>query len=175
MNLFSNALKFTLQGKITLNVEAVGKDMKMLKFTVADTGIGIKLEDQDKLFKAFGRLDKTSYVNPYGVGLGLVISNNLVSLLNPTVQNSHIELESQENVGSKFIFSIDRKLLIDEDEIKGRSIAVDVDKKSRSESFGTSFSDIDELIKHADDWERFSIRMDGGCGSFFMKQFGPGS
>lgn len=110
MNLLSNALKFTFQGSITLKVESEGSDMNILKFTVADTGVGMKKEDKEKLFKAFGRLESNSYVNPYGVGLGLVISNNLVSLLNPDTPDSHIDVDGEENIGAKFMFSIARKL-----------------------------------------------------------------
>jgi len=52
VNLVSNALKFTPKGSITLRVKEIGN---MIRFEVADTGIGIKDEDKPLLFKMFGR------------------------------------------------------------------------------------------------------------------------
>jgi signal transduction histidine kinase len=54
MNLISNSLKFTLEGKIELIIEDDGEYMI---FKVADTGVGIKQQDQPKLFKLFGTMD----------------------------------------------------------------------------------------------------------------------
>jgi CheY-like chemotaxis protein len=87
-------------------VELDSLDPVKLKFSVNDTGIGIKTEDQDKLFKLFGRLEhEDKRINTSGVGLGLTISNTLVLLL--SIQDGPgIQLQSEENKGSSFSFLI---------------------------------------------------------------------
>ena len=71
LNLLSNALKFTNRnGKINVIVDY--NQQEELMFQVTDTGLGIKDEDQGKLFKLFGSI-KTNKINTKGIGLGLVI------------------------------------------------------------------------------------------------------
>ena len=125
LNLLSNALKFTLKGSIrvsarisyflppsaqliNLDQPSSSKKYRVLHVTVTDTGIGISEEDKRKLFKAFEKIelgDKIS-INSQGVGLGLVISNNLVLTLGPPEQNNGMKVESSENRGSTFSFWI---------------------------------------------------------------------
>lgn len=78
MNLVSNAVKFTPElGEISISVEQI--EATMLKIKVADNGIGIKPEDQGKLFKVFGSIkDEQQKINTKGIGLGLIISRLLV-------------------------------------------------------------------------------------------------
>jgi len=110
INLLANALKFTFKGSITLSVTQ-GACEDELKFTIVDTGTGIKDEDKPKLFKAFGKISQTNpKINPQGVGLGLTISNSLVNLLNPHKKGSKIEFESEYGKGSTFYFTIYTKL-----------------------------------------------------------------
>ncbi|MCP4476177.1 MAG: response regulator [Gammaproteobacteria bacterium] len=75
INLISNAIKFTEHGTITLNAEIQGNDGNnntTLIIAVSDTGCGIEADDQEKIFKAFGRLTPAYKQNHYaGVGLGL--------------------------------------------------------------------------------------------------------
>ena len=66
-----------------------------------DTGIGIKPADQKKLFKLFGTVTNTRQMNTQGIGLGLVISENLVREF-----GGEIGLKSKTGKGSKFAFSI---------------------------------------------------------------------
>jgi signal transduction histidine kinase len=68
---------------------------------VVDTGIGIKRKDRLKLFKLFGTLQNTRQMNTQGIGLGLVISENIVKAFQGT-----IGVRSKYNYGSKFAFSI---------------------------------------------------------------------
>ena len=68
---------------------------------MTDSGVGIKKEDQSKLFKLFGFVADTSKMNTSGIGLGLVISDCLVTNL-----GGKITLESKENEGSTFSFTI---------------------------------------------------------------------
>ena len=75
----SNALKFTQEGYVKIFVEIVPKDENTyLEIQVIDTGIGIKEEDQDKLFKLFGFVQDTKNLNKNGIGLGLAISDEIV-------------------------------------------------------------------------------------------------
>ncbi|CAK81501.1 unnamed protein product (macronuclear) [Paramecium tetraurelia] len=102
-NLISNAIKFTFSGKISLTIEITqAYETKLIQFTVQDTGLGIPTQIQNQLFKAYSTFNLGNH-NQKGVGLGLVISRNLVGLLGPKPQ---IELISKENQGSSFIFKI---------------------------------------------------------------------
>ncbi|CAD8174784.1 unnamed protein product [Paramecium octaurelia] len=102
-NLISNAIKFTFSGKISLTIEIIQTyETKLIEFTVQDTGLGIPAQIQNQLFKAYSTFNLGNH-NQKGVGLGLVISRNLVGLLGPKPQ---IELFSKENQGSSFIFKI---------------------------------------------------------------------
>lgn len=78
LNLFSNAIKFTDRGG-SIQIEAVNEPGQMFKLYVRDSGIGIKKEDQSKLFKMFGSIkDSKRKFNTQGIGLGLVISKMIV-------------------------------------------------------------------------------------------------
>lgn len=72
----ANALKFTQKGKVetVVEVEENEQSEQFLKISVIDTGIGIPVENQDKLFKLFGFVQSTTTMNQNGIGLGLVIS-----------------------------------------------------------------------------------------------------
>ena len=75
LNLLSNALKFTQHGFIKISVVIV---QDYLEVSVKDTGIGISENNQKKLFKLFGFIKETEAFNKNGIGLGLMISNQLV-------------------------------------------------------------------------------------------------
>ena len=103
LNLMGNAVKFTEQGEVELKVEVlkIEKEEVELKFSVRDTGIGISPENQKKLFKAFSQGDASTTRKFGGTGLGLVISNMLIEKM-----DSKIYLESEENKGSTFYFTL---------------------------------------------------------------------
>lgn len=98
-NLLNNAVKFTFKGKVQLKVyqSLNGK----VRFEIADTGIGISKENQEKLFKSFSQADGSITREYGGSGLGLAISKKLIKLM-----QGDIWLESKENIGSRFIFEI---------------------------------------------------------------------
>ncbi len=98
INLLGNALKFTKEGKITLNIY---EKNKRLFFEVKDTGIGIEKEDQKKIFKPFEQIKKDDYKSN-GTGLGLSITKELITLM-----GGSIYVKSFVNTGSEFYFSID--------------------------------------------------------------------
>lgn len=100
-NLFSNAIKFTEVGHITLMVEALYVDDIAAKvmFKVTDTGIGIAPENQSHLFKAFSQADESMTRKYGGSGLGLSICQQIIKLL-----GGKIELKSKLGQGSELSF-----------------------------------------------------------------------
>jgi len=106
VNLLGNAFKFTFRGGVTLGVTLESAQPPQLKFYVKDTGIGIKKEDQEQLFKMYGRLEQQDRkINTQGIGLGLTISNTLAELLNPT-DSKGIKCESEVDKGTTFAFIV---------------------------------------------------------------------
>ncbi len=103
MNLVNNAVKFTEEGKITVDVERLEPDddgMEILKFSVVDTGIGIPPEKQKIITDTFNQT-YTSYSRKFwGGGLGLTISAQLVHLA-----GGEIGLESSPGQGATFWFT----------------------------------------------------------------------
>lgn len=108
INLVNNAIKYTEKGSVRFSVRVRQKntDKVMLYYEVADTGIGIREEDQKILFDAFQRveMDRNRYVE--GTGLGLTISQNLVNMMGGV-----IEVESEYGKGSKFYFTIEQTII----------------------------------------------------------------
>jgi len=105
INLIGNALKFTFEGGVLIFVEMDLEEKNCMKFSIEDTGIGIKEEDQSKLFKMYGRLDQADpKTNTQGVGFGLEISNQLARLLGGSAITSGIRFTSQYGKGTKFSF-----------------------------------------------------------------------
>lgn len=80
-------MKFTQNGGVKTIVEIIkeDKDDKYLKISVIDTGIGIPKENQDKLFKLFGFVQDDQHLNVNGIGLGLMISKQIVEKFDGTV------------------------------------------------------------------------------------------
>ena len=102
-NLFSNAIKFTSLGQIVLEVDKTAqtdREVELL-FMIMDTGIGISIEERDKLFLSFSQVDGSITRRFGGTGLGLSISKMLVESMNGT-----IAVESQKNKGSTFSFTV---------------------------------------------------------------------
>ena len=105
VNLLSNAVKFTERGSIKLEIKIVEKlddSTNLVRFSVIDTGIGIVEENQKKIFKAFSQEDSSTTRKFGGTGLGLTISNQLLSLM-----NSQLQLESAVGIGSTFYFDLE--------------------------------------------------------------------
>jgi PAS domain S-box-containing protein len=103
LNLIDNAIKFTEQGSVTveIGVESATDDAVVVRFAVIDTGIGISSEMQTRVFEAFTQADGTTTRRFGGTGLGLTISLQLVSLM-----GGRMWLESTPGGGSAFHFSL---------------------------------------------------------------------
>ncbi|MBO4904348.1 MAG: response regulator [Lachnospiraceae bacterium] len=108
LNIVNNAVKYTNEGSVRVNIDMMCEpdaergnikagDIITLIITVIDSGIGIKEEDIDKLFKPFDRLEETKNRNIEGTGLGLSIASKYVELM-----DGHIEVESKYGKGSVF-------------------------------------------------------------------------
>lgn len=102
-NLLSNALKFTAVGYVTLEVYKTHQrgNKVELTFFVTDTGIGISVEEKEKLFKSFSQADSSITRKYGGTGLGLYVTKQLVEQM-----HGQIEVESEKGKGSTFTFSI---------------------------------------------------------------------
>jgi PAS domain S-box-containing protein len=104
LNLLGNALKFTASGSVVLSVSRAGgtPDKPLIEFSVADTGIGLSPDQQSRLFKPFTQADMSNARRYGGTGLGLVISQRLVTMLG----GEPITVESRADVGSRFAFRL---------------------------------------------------------------------
>lgn len=103
LNLISNAIKFTEQGRILVQaeVESETEDAAVITFSVTDTGIGISSDGLKVLFTPFTQVDGSSTRKVGGTGLGLTISKRLVELM-----GGSIRVESEAGKGSTFSFTI---------------------------------------------------------------------
>jgi PAS domain S-box-containing protein len=114
INLLGNAVKFTEKGEVELKVEVISNQYTVsgirldtdhrpltteYRFSVRDTGVGIKPENQERIFQAFSQEDSSTTKKFGGTGLGLSISNRLLALM-----GSKLQLTSEPGKGSTFYF-----------------------------------------------------------------------
>lgn len=99
MNLTDNSIKYTKKGNIKMSIEEAGT---MIRFSISDTGMGIKVEDLPRLFQKFNRGTGSPLVHTEGTGLGLYVAKMMVE-----AQKGRIWAESKgENMGSQFYFEL---------------------------------------------------------------------
>jgi osomolarity two-component system sensor histidine kinase NIK1 len=121
MNLLANAVKFTDSGAIKVTIESTllstqngsSKNNCALYFSIADTGIGIELDKQKKIFESFIQEDGSITRQYGGTGLGLAISTQLVELM-----GGKIKINSIKGQGSEFYFNIDTQYIIETKPLK---------------------------------------------------------
>jgi two-component system, NarL family, sensor histidine kinase BarA len=126
VNLANNAIKFTEQGSVTIDIDAehIDQQTSVIKMMVTDTGIGINAEQQQNIFEAFSQADKSVTRLYGGTGLGLVISQHLAKEM-----QGDIGFFSEENGGSTFWFTFQCEVnllpmstTIDTKELRGKHI-----------------------------------------------------
>jgi len=111
-NLVGNAVKFTSSGGVTIEISAeeIFRNGIKLKFTIADTGIGIPKDKLNILFERFSQVDSSRTREYGGTGLGLAISKKIVEMM-----DGEIWVESEEAIGSKFyftaVFGVEEKMM----------------------------------------------------------------
>ncbi len=122
LNLLTNAIKYTEEGRVKLTVALVEQtaDAAAIEIRIADTGIGIKQEDMDRLFREFDRLDLEKTKNIEGTGLGLAITRHMLDLM-----GSRLDVESTYGEGSVFSFVIRQ-------EVRGDEPVGDFEKRRRT-------------------------------------------
>lgn len=110
-NFLSNAVKYTERGQVLLRMRADRRknDSVTLRIEIRDSGIGIRPEDIDKLFRNFTRLDEKRNRNIVGTGLGLSLTKKLVDLM-----GGEISVESEYGSGSVFTVRLDQRIISDE-------------------------------------------------------------
>ncbi len=103
LNLLQNSIKFTEKGSITVNIHIEKEESTslLIQFSVEDTGIGLRPEEIQKLFKPFSQADSSTQRKYGGTGLGLSIIKKLLDLM-----NGSIRVESHVGLGSNFSFTI---------------------------------------------------------------------
>ncbi len=114
-NFLSNAIKFTSEGSIEMQVESLWKKegLERLRFSVKDSGIGIPKEKQEKLFQPFSKLDENLTYEHGGTGLGLAVSRQLAEMM-----KGSIEMDSQPNNGTTVSLVIDLPIVDAKDIVK---------------------------------------------------------
>ncbi|MBR1524208.1 MAG: response regulator [Lachnospiraceae bacterium] len=103
LNIITNAVKYTSEGsvKVSVTYDWLENGDILLRFTVKDTGIGMKPEALEKLFVPFARIEEKEHRNIEGTGLGMNITRQLLRLM-----GSDIEVKSKYGVGSEFSFGV---------------------------------------------------------------------
>ena len=149
VNLLTNAAKYTEKGSVNFRVSGERNEEAgdvVLRFVVQDTGIGIREEDKEKLFKDFNRLDSVRNRSIEGTGLGLAITKRLANLM-----GGDVVFESTYGVGSVFTATVSQK--IDGDELIGDFSARMSDAGRNEPAYRASFFAPDARLLVADDNE----------------------
>lgn len=102
-NLMGNAIKFTEKGSVTINVTLLSDSQQYatIRFEVADTGIGIPANQQDKVFESFTQADASTTRKFGGSGLGLTIAKDMIEAM-----CGELKLQSTEGVGTRLWFDL---------------------------------------------------------------------
>lgn len=107
-NMLTNAVKYTESGSVTLSAkgERIAADQILLRISVEDTGMGIRKESLDDLFRSFKRVDESDNRNIEGTGLGLTISKQLIEMM-----GGRITVDSVYHKGSVFTVELQQRIV----------------------------------------------------------------
>jgi PAS domain S-box-containing protein len=138
VNLLANAIKFTEQGEVVVSVNGQLKDnyAYQLHFSVRDTGIGIPLDKQDRIFQSFTQIDASTTRRFGGTGLGLAISKQLCELMGGTMW---FESSGVPSKGTTFHFtilaelSVEKQVARDISALIGKRVLIVDDNKTNRE------------------------------------------
>ncbi|CDW73961.1 pas domain s-box protein [Stylonychia lemnae] len=158
LNLLSNSLKFTFQGHIMIEVSYNFKSQQ-LNISVADTGIGIKSEDSQKLFTLFGKLDATSKINTSGIGLGLSICKKIIEMFDGSIQ-----LDESYIHGCKFQFSLNAPIIVNDQ----NNYYLEINQNFQSTSLNKTFEN-SSFMKY-DEESKLAVEHDKECCDFQSSQ-----
>lgn len=147
VNLLTNAVKYTHNGRVTLKVDGVKKDdgIFAMHMEVNDTGIGIREEEIPKIFMPYQRIDLEKNHSIEGTGLGMGITVQLLRLM-----DSELHVESEYGVGSTFYF--DLKQVIIDDTPMGK-LELIADKRADEYNYEALFAAPDAKVLVVDDNE----------------------
>ncbi len=141
LNLFSNACKFTLEGRITLRVHPIGRGPTTIAFELIDTGIGISESQIEFVFDRFTQVDESVTRRFGGTGLGLAISRKFCRLM-----GGDLTVTSEPGTGSEFVATIPAEVetpksdgpdssqappAVDDDSSAGTVLVIDDDPAAR--------------------------------------------
>lgn len=134
-NIVDNAVKFTYQGYVRLEAELMERrdTQVLLRFTVEDTGIGIKSEVLQKLFQPFTQADASSNRRFGGTGLGITICRSIVEMMGGTVQ-----LDSVEGKGTRFVFTITLQEAVNEYPVIEKAVSTEETSLPKGKSYKLS-------------------------------------
>ena len=142
LNLISNAIKYTNEGTVTIEVGGnTDNDIFNLVVKVKDTGIGIKKTDIARLFNKFERIEEKRNRNIEGTGLGINITAGLLEIM-----ESKLEVKSKYGAGSEFSFVVKQKI-IDKSSIKDtRQITMKSASEDKARGIGFEAPDVRVLV-----------------------------
>jgi len=146
-NVVGNAIKFTRAGEVCLSVRVLHEDARQIRiqFEIKDSGIGIKKEDQNKLFQRFTRLSNKWEPRTTGTGLGLAITKMLTELMEGTITYT-----SEVGVGSTFFIELPYEKCFD--------ATIDVEKPSSEDKERDNLNGYHILIAEDDETSRFMVK-----------------
>ncbi len=141
INLLNNAVKYTQEGRVSLEVSVLEKyaGNVSLEFKVSDTGIGIHEEEKQRLFDSFSQMDQRMHDGVEGTGLGLAIVKGYVELMGGT-----IAVESKYGEGSVFTVALRQKVV--DDSPLNLSYAREESSQGESSIGSLKISGIDALV-----------------------------
>ena len=163
-NLVGNAIKFTHEGEVLLDVqlaEEVDDDVR-LHFAVSDTGVGISPDKRELIFTAFSQADVSTTREYGGTGLGLAISRQLVEMM-----GGRLQVESQVGVGSTFAFGLPFKRSTEPAQVQFQAMAAELAGKHALivDDNATNRLILSELLSS---WGMRATCVDGGAAALTM-------